>query len=60
MHMNESVAHLINDQMQLLVAVPCADKYFRKSEFGLWIFEISRSCQKPGEQRSAQMNNYSR
>lgn len=43
--------HLIDDQVQLLVAVLSADKYFRKSEFGLWIFEIRRSGQKPVEDR---------
>lgn len=41
--------YLINNQMQLLVAVLCADKYFWKPEFGLWIFKIGRSCQKPEE-----------
>jgi len=48
-----TVPHLIYDQMQLLVAVLCAHEYFRKSEFGLWIFEISRSRQKPEEDREA-------
>lgn len=42
--------YLINDQVQLLVAILCADKYFGKSEFGFWIFKVSRSCQKPGKQ----------
>lgn len=41
--------YLINDQMQLLVAILCADKDFWKSEFGFWIFKVSRSCQKPGK-----------
>ena len=45
--------YLINDQVQLLVAVLCADKYFGKSEFGLRVFEIGRSGQKPGEDRAA-------
>lgn len=43
--------YFINNQMQLLIAILCADKYFWKSEFGLWIFKIGRSCQKPGENR---------
>lgn len=43
--------YLINNQMQLLIAILGADKYFRKAEFGFWVFEISRSCQKPGDNR---------
>lgn len=43
--------YLINNQMQLLIAIICADKYFRESEFGLWIFQIGGSCQKPAETR---------
>lgn len=49
--------YLINDQMQLLIAVLCADEYFRKSEFGLWVFEIGRSCQEPGEDRGERWVN---
>lgn len=49
--------YLINDQMQLLVAILCADKYFWKSEFGLWIFEVSGSCQKPGGQEACHQVN---
>ena len=37
--------------MQLFVAVLCADKDFGESEFGLWIFKVGGSCQKPGENR---------
>lgn len=36
--------YLINYKMQLLVAALCTDKYFWKSEFGLGIFKIKRSC----------------
>lgn len=46
-----TLPYLINDQMQLLIAILRADKYFWKSEFGFWIFKISRSRQKPGENR---------
>lgn len=43
--------YLINNQVQLLIAIFCADKYFWKSEFGLRVFKIGRSCKKPGENK---------
>lgn len=51
--------YLINNQMQLLVAVFCRHKYFRESEFGLWIFQICWSRQKPETTGGEWLGSYS-